>query len=90
MERIRREAPELRRLGVESLALFGSVARDEARPNSDVDVLVDFAGPATFDRYMDVKELLERVLSRPVDLVTRAVIKPGLAPHIERHLLRVA
>jgi len=41
----------LRANGVNSLALFGSVARDEAKPDSDVDILVDFELPLTFDRY---------------------------------------
>ena len=41
-----------RQFGVRSLALFGSVARDEARPDSDVDVLVEFEGPTTFDAHM--------------------------------------
>ena len=40
------------RFGVRSLSLFGSVARDEARPDSDVDVLVEFNGPTTFDGHM--------------------------------------
>ena len=41
-----------KQFGVRSLALFGSVARDEARPDSDVDVLVEFEGPTTFDAHM--------------------------------------
>jgi uncharacterized protein len=90
IERIESCVPQLRRRGVKSLALFGSFARDESRPESDVDVLVDFEGPATFDAYMDVKELLERVLERRVDLVTRAALKPSVKPFIERDLLHVA
>lgn len=41
----------LEQFGVASLAVFGSVARDEARPESDIDILVEFAGGASFDRY---------------------------------------
>jgi predicted nucleotidyltransferase len=44
------------------LALFGSVARDEATAESDVDLLVEFEGGATFDRYMDLKFFLEECL----------------------------
>ena len=44
----------LDRLGIEMLLLFGSVARKENRPDSDIDVLVDFKEKATFDRYMDL------------------------------------
>jgi hypothetical protein len=46
---------ELHNLGVRSLALFGSMARNEAHPDSDVDLLVEFDPPVTFDRYMCAK-----------------------------------
>ena len=75
---------------VKSLALFGSVARGDMRSDSDVDVLVEFKGPTTFDRYMDLKFFLEELLGHPVDLVTRKGVRPELAPYIERELLRVA
>ena len=81
---------ELRQLGVRSLAIFGSVARDEAGPDSDVDVLVEFNGPATFAGYMDLKELLQAMLARPVDLTTVQALKPGLRRRIEGDLVRVA
>ncbi len=80
---------ELKSLGVKSLALFGSVVRGEARPESDVDLLVEFADIATFDRYMELKFFLEALLSRPVDLVTRKGLKPRLQPHIEREAVYV-
>ncbi|MBI2939097.1 MAG: metallopeptidase family protein, partial [Chloroflexi bacterium] len=54
--------------GVKSLALFGSVARDEAGPESDVDVLVEFDGPPTFDQYIGLKLYLEDLLGAHVDL----------------------
>jgi len=50
---------ELLQYGVKSLAVFGSVARDEATPTSDIDLLVEFDGIVTFDRYMDLKFYLE-------------------------------
>ena len=74
---------ELAEMGVKSLAIFGSTARDEARPESDVDVLVEFAGPATFNGYMDLKFFLEDLLGRPVDLVTKKSIRPRLKEQIE-------
>ncbi len=58
----------LTRMGVKTLAVFGSVARDEARPDSDIDILVGFQGLATFNGYMDLKFFLEDLLGRPVDL----------------------
>ncbi len=45
------------RFRVRSIGLFGSVARDDSLPHSDVDILVEFEGPATFDVYMDLKFL---------------------------------
>ena len=81
---------ELRALRVKSLGLFGSVARDEAGPTSDVDVLVEFNGPATFDGFMDLKALLERVLGRSVDLVTQRALRPMVRPYVERDLIHVA
>jgi len=81
---------QLRALGVKSLGLFGSAARDEAGPESDVDLLVEFDGPASFDGYMDLKELLERVLERRVDLVTQRALKPLVRTYVERDLIRVA
>ena len=81
---------ELQRLGVRSLALFGSVARDEATPGSDVDVLVDFGGPTTFDQYMDVKLFLEGLLHRKVDLVTERGLRLRVRPYVEQDAIRVA
>lgn len=90
IQQIRAQRAKLTALHVTSLAIFGSVARDQARPDSDVDMLVEFDGPATFDRYMDLKELLERTLGRRVDLLTRKAIRPELAPTIEREAVHVA
>src|SRR5690349_11599986 len=75
---------------VRALALFGSVARDEMREGSDVDILVEFDGPATFDHYMDLKFFLEGLLGTKVDLVTREAVKPRMMPIVERDLVRVA
>jgi predicted nucleotidyltransferase len=80
----------LKSLGVKSLDLFGSAARDEVRPDSDVDVLIEVEGRSTFDAFMDVKEFLESVLGRRVDLVTRGALKPLVTTNIERDLIRVA
>ncbi len=83
LQRLEAHGDELVEMGVKSLAIFGSAARDEARPDSDVDVLVEFAGPATFNGYMDLKFFLEDLLGRPVDLVTRSSIRPRLKERIE-------
>ena len=80
---------ELNRAGVRTLACFGSVARDEARPDSDIDLLVDFAGRPSFACYMDLKFLLEDLLGRRVDLVTPKAIRPQMRAGIERGMIRV-
>ena len=77
---------ELATFGIKSLAIFGSVARDEARHDSDIDILVDFQGPATFNAYMDLKFFLEEQLGRPVDLVLADSLKPRLKPVIAREV----
>ncbi len=76
--------------GVRSLSLFGSVARDQAGPESDVDVLVEFEGPTTFDAHMGLLLYLEDLLGRRVDLVTAKGLKPRLRPLIHEELVRVA
>ncbi len=74
---------EILGLGVKRLALFGSVQRNAARPDSDVDVLVEFQpGQKTYDHFVALGDLLERVLSRPVELVTAESLSPFLKPHI--------
>ena len=61
--------------GLRRLALFGSVARDEAGPDSDVDVLVEFEGKATLDCYAGLNDRLEDILRRPMDLATPSMIR---------------
>lgn len=74
---------EILGLGVRRLALFGSVQRNAARADSDVDVLVEFQpGEKTYDRFLALGDLLERVLSRPVELVTPESLSPFLKPYI--------
>ncbi len=88
---LRDHAPEIRqRFGVKRLAVFGSTARGDARDNSDVDVLVEFVDYPTFKGYWDVKEFLEDLLQRNVDLVTDDAVRPQLRPYIERDLVDVA
>ena len=79
-----------RRFRVKRLGLFGSAARDEMREGSDVDVLVEFDGPATFDGYMDLMFYLESLFGAKVDLVTGDSVKPRMRPIIEKDLISVA
>ena len=73
----------LRRLGVRRLGLFGSYARGEAMPGSDLDFVVELS-EKSFDAYMDTKIFLEDLFQSRVDLVTMSSIKPRLLPIIQR------
>jgi hypothetical protein len=78
---IERHRDEIRSLGARGLALFGSAARGEGTPESDLDFVVEFEAKS-FDAYMDLKEYLERLLGRRVDLVPAEDIKPRLRSSI--------
>lgn len=73
---------ELERFGVKSLALFGSTARGEARVDSDVDILVEFAVPVGLFEFIRLKNYLEELLGLPVDLVTPDAIKDKMREQI--------
>jgi len=73
----------LRELGVCSIGLFGSFVRDQARADSDVDLLVEFnPGDKTFNNFMDACFLLEDLLNRRVELVTKESLSPYIGPHV--------
>lgn len=77
------------RFHVSRLALFGSMARDGAMLESDIDVLVGFDGPATSERYFGVQFYLEDLFGRRVDLVTDKALRPELRPSVEREAINV-
>lgn len=74
------------RFTVQRIGVFGSFARGEAGPDSDVDIIVELGEP-TFDHYMDLKFYLEEILQHPVDLVLADTVKPRLRPVIEREVV---
>jgi len=80
----------LQEFGVVSLRLFGSVARDEASPGSDVDLLVAFGDPPSFSEYMDLRIFLEDLLGAEVDLITERGLRDRVRPYVEREAIRVA
>jgi len=83
IQRLQALEPELRRLGVRRLRLFGSVLRNEAHSQSDVDLLVDFApNTKTFDGFMTLADVLESTLGLPVELVTTEALSPFIGPRI--------
>jgi predicted nucleotidyltransferase len=90
LERLRHSKPVLaERYRVTRLALFGSAARDDARRDSDIDILVAFDGPATSERYFGVQFYLEDLLGSPVDLVTEQALRTELRSFIEQEAVPV-
>jgi uncharacterized protein len=89
--RIKQIEPAIRACGASALYLFGSTARNEAKPTSDVDIFVDRDGTQKlgFIEFFDLKELLENTLGTKVDLCTRASLHPILRPDIEQAAIRV-
>ncbi len=77
MQTLQQQRQRLRSFGVSRLRLFGSSARSEASAVSDLDFLVEFE-KKSFDAYMDLKEFLEKLFGRPVDLVLTDALKPRL------------
>ena len=75
-----------KRFTVKRIGVFGSFARGDEGPESDVDIIVELGEP-TFDHYMDLKFRLEEVLGRPVDLVMADTVKPRLKPIIEQEVV---
>jgi predicted nucleotidyltransferase len=78
----------LESFGVKSLMLFGSVARDEGRIDSDVDLLVEFDRPVGLFAFVRLKRYLEEILEHPVDLGTPDSLKPDLQEHVFREAIR--
>lgn len=88
--RLTAKRDEIHAFGLSSLALFGSVARDEARPDSDVDLLATFESGVTSDRFFGAKFFLEDLLGKRIDLVTQDALRERVRQNIEPELIRVA
>lgn len=87
---LRAHADDIRRRGAQSLYLFGSTARDEGRPDSDVDVFVDpdYSRFTLLD-WVDLETFLSDLLGKPVDLTTRKALRPELRAAIEDSATKV-
>jgi uncharacterized protein len=77
---LRRNETALRNRGISHAALFGSVARGDNRPGSDIDILIEFdpAAHATVFDYVGVKEFIAALFDQPVDVIDREALKPHL------------
>lgn len=83
LQRISDEQKQLSFYGVKKIGLFGSFARGEQTPMSDIDILVEFIPDKhTFDNFMEVAFLLEKILGRKVELITQEALSPYIGPHI--------
>jgi predicted nucleotidyltransferase len=83
LRRLRAELPRLKReYGVRSLELFGSSVRGEARPDSDVDILVQFESPPTLFKFIDLEHELSELIEARVDLVMKDALKPAIGERI--------
>ena len=77
------------RFGVSGLALFGSTVRDEAGPDSDIDILVSFTRPLGSKQYFGAWHYIEDLLGRPIDFVTDRELRPELRPYVEAEAVHV-
>jgi predicted nucleotidyltransferase len=84
IETLRRSEHALRARGVRRAALFGSLARGENRPGSDIDIMVEIDPEAhitVFD-YVGLKEYIGGLFDSPVDVVNRDGLKPHICPTV--------
>ena len=89
LDRLRAMQPALEReFPLRRMALFGSVARGDAGPESDIDILVDVDASIGL-RFVTLAERLEALLGHGVDLVSRRAVKPLLWKQIEPELIDV-
>lgn len=90
MAALRAHEAELHRFGVAHLYLFGSVAREQARADSDVDLFFDTDNPRfSLIELVDIQEQVSRILGAESDVMTRASLHPMLRPRIEAEALLV-
>ena len=90
-EKLRGHLPGLRAaFGVSAIRLFGSVARGDARPDSDVDLLVHLERPMGLFRFLELQLKLEEILGAKVDIGTEASLKPRVRDRVLAEALDVA
>lgn len=89
LELVRSHQTQLQKLGVISLDLFGSVARDQAHAQSDVDFLVELEESIGFFGFFQIKHYLEDVLECPIDLGTADALKEHLREPVLEEAIRI-
>jgi predicted nucleotidyltransferase len=81
---------DLRRLGISSLLVIGSVARDQARPDSDLDLIAEFDRPVGYLGLARVQHELERLIGCRIDLATPGMIRPEFRDRVCAEAIRAA
>jgi uncharacterized protein len=86
IDRLRENERALRERGVAHAALFGSRARGDDQPDSDIDIMVEIAPGANIDlfEYVGIKHYLEDLFAARVDIANRAYLNPQVRPRAER------
>jgi len=74
---------------VGTIGVFGSAARGEDTPGSDIDILVEFSEPIGFFKFLELEEYVSSILERKVDLVTRNALKPAIKDAVLRDVIYV-
>jgi len=87
---LKEHSEDIKNLGVKTLALFGSTARNEATTDSDLDFLVEFKAELTFKRYMKLKFFLEDLFNKNVDLVIKTDLKPQIRESVINEAIHVS
>ncbi|MCX6053449.1 MAG: nucleotidyltransferase family protein [Chloroflexi bacterium] len=81
---------DMHQRGVQSLDVFGSLARGEETSSSDIDILVEFYRPVGLFEFIRLKLYLEELTGKQVDLVTRDALRPAMRDEILREAVYVA
>ncbi len=87
---LKKELPYIRKkYHVKSIGLFGSYAREEARKESDIDILIEFERPIGLFKFMELEEYLSQKLGRKVDLVEKEALKERIKPYVMEEVVYV-
>jgi len=88
---LKEKMPEIKKIyGVKNLYIFGSYVRGEQRPDSDIDILVEFEkGKKTFRNYMGLRFYLEELLNGRIDLVVKEAVRDELKGYIYSEAVNV-
>ncbi len=87
---LKKELPYIRKkYHVKSIGLFGSYAREEARKESDIDILIEFEKPIGLFKFMELEEYLSQRLGKKVDLVEKEALKERIKPYVMEEVVYV-